>query len=171
MNGRLSVHRDGYAFVIPDEPVLNVNGDIYVGKEEAERGMHGDRVAIRIKRLDRDGRAHGEIMEVLKRANLTVVGEFRIRRRSNFVVPHDERIRQWVEIPEGMAIPAAAGSPDRVGARAVEVNSEADLDGMIVTVEIIDFGEDGDRPAGRAVAILGNPDDFAIDLQLLTHTH
>ena len=63
--------------------------------------MHGDRVVVRITRIERDGRADGEIVEVLRRAHPTVVGEFRVRQRGNFVVPHDDRIRQWIEIPEG----------------------------------------------------------------------
>ncbi len=171
IHGRLSVHRDGYGFVIPDEPVPGVKGDIYLSKEDAERGMHGDRVAIRIQRLERDGRAHGQIMEVLKRAHPTIVGEFRIRRRGNFVVPHDERIRQWIEVIEGMAIPPAAVSQDRVGARAVAVHSESDLEGMIVTVEILDYGDDGDRPAGRVIEVLGKPDDFGIDVEILIRAH
>jgi len=133
--GRLSVHRDGYGFVTPEEPVPGLKGDVYLGKEDADRAMHGDRVAIRIKRLERDGRAHGEIMEVVKRAHTSIVGEFRVRKRGNFVVPHDDRIRQWIEIPEGMAIPAGGVSVDRVGARAVEVHSEEDLDGLIVTAD------------------------------------
>ena len=41
-----------------------------------------------------------------KRAHPTVVGEFRIGRRGQYVVPHDDRIQQWIEIPEGMEIPA-----------------------------------------------------------------
>lgn len=171
IHGRLNVHRDGYGFVIPDEPVPGVKGDIYMGKEEAERAMHGDRVAIRIKRLERDGRAHGEIMEVLKRAHATIVGEFRRRRRGDFVVPHDERIRQWIEIPEGFALPGAGASVNRVGTKALEVRSTEDLDGLIVTAEIIDFGEDGDRPLGRVVEILGHPDDFGIDVEILIRSH
>jgi len=170
IQGRLSVHRDGYGFVMPDEPVPGVKGDIYIGKEDAERAMHGDRVAVRIKRLDHDGRAHGEIMEVLRRAHPAVVGEFRIRRRGNFVVPHDDRIRQWIEIPEGMEIPPAP-SADRVGTRAVQIRSVADLEGMIVNAEIVDFGEEGDRPAGRIIEILGHPDDFGIDVEILIRAH
>ena len=165
------MHRDGYGFVTPEEPVPGLKGDIYLGKEDADRAMHGDRVAIRIKRLERDGRAHGEIVEVVKRAHASIVGEFRIRRRGNFVVPHDERIRQWIEIPEGMAIPAGGGSVDRVGARPVEVHSEEDLDGMIVTAEILDYGEDGERPAGRVIEILGRPDDFGVDVEILIRAH
>jgi ribonuclease R len=109
---------------------------------------------------------------VLRRANPTVVGEFRIRRRGDFVVPHDQRIRQWIEIPEGMAIPATErAAAHRVGAREVEVHSVEDLDGMIVNVEIVDFGEEGDRPVGRVIEILGHPDDFGVDVEILIRAH
>ena len=37
--GRLSVHRDGYAFVIPDEPIPGLRGDVYIAKESAQRGI------------------------------------------------------------------------------------------------------------------------------------
>jgi ribonuclease R len=67
--------------------------------------MHGDRVVVRIGRIEAGGRADGEIVKVLKRAHPAVVGEFRIGRRGQFVVPQDGRIRQWIEIPEGLEIP------------------------------------------------------------------
>ena len=70
--------------------------------------MHGDRVVVRIARIEGDGRADGEIVKILRRAHQTVVGEFRVRKRGCFVVPHDERIRQWIEIPEGMELPPAS---------------------------------------------------------------
>jgi ribonuclease R len=169
IEGRLNVHRDGYAFLIPDKPVPGVEGDVYITKEEAYKAMHGDRVAIRLKRGDR-GRISGEIMQVVKRAHPSVVGEFRIRSRGNFVVPHEDRIRQWIEIPKGMEFPKKKASADRVGARPVEVKTVADLEGMIVNVEIVDFG-DGDRPMGRVTEILGKPDDFGIDVEILIRSH
>ena len=169
--GRLNVHRDGYGFVIPEVPVPGLRGDVYIPKESASRAMHGDRVVARISRIERDGKADGEIVRVLRRAHLTVVGEFRIRRTGNFVVPHDDRIRQWIEIPEDMALPARQVTVDRVGASAITVSTVEDLDGMIVTAEILDFGEDGDRPVGRIIEILGMPDDFGIDVEILIRSH
>jgi ribonuclease R len=169
IEGRLNVHRDGYAFLIPDKPVPGVDGDVYVTKEEAHKAMHGDRVAIRLKRGDR-GRIHGEIMQVVRRAHPSVVGEFRVRRRGNYVVPHEDRIRQWIEIPEGMEFPPKKASANRVGARAVDVKSIDDLDGMIVNVEIVDFG-DGERPIGRVTEILGKADDFGVDVEILIRSH
>ncbi|MCU1339072.1 MAG: RNAse [Bryobacterales bacterium] len=169
--GRLNVHRDGYGFVIPDVPVPGLRGDVYIPKESASRAMHGDRVVARISRIERDGKADGEIVRVLRRAHPTVVGEFRIRRSGFFVVPHDERIRQWIEIPEDMALPPVQVTVNRVGAPPIVVSKVEDLDGMVVTAEIIDFGEDGDRPVGRIVEILGRPDDFGIDVEILIRAH
>jgi ribonuclease R len=171
IEGRLSVHRDGYGFVIPSEPVPGVRGDIFLPKSQAERAMHGDRVTVRLKRIEHDGRAEGEIVEVTRRAHPSVVGEFRIRRSGDFVVPHDERIRQWIEIPQGMALPKAGASVHRVGATALEVKSVEDLDGLIVNAEILDFGEDGERPVGRVTEILGHPDDFGIDVEIQIRAH
>ncbi len=71
-------------FLISDRPLDWIQGDIYIPAESASKAMHGDRVIVRIARVDRDKRADGEIVRVLKRAHATVVGEFRIRRRGNF---------------------------------------------------------------------------------------
>lgn len=104
--GRLSMHRDGgYGFVMPDHPIEGLKGDIYVPKESTQHAMHGDRVVVRIARIERDGKADGEIIKVLRRAHPTVVGEFRVRAKGNFVVPQDDRIQQWIVIPDGMEIP------------------------------------------------------------------
>src|SRR5215831_12239357 len=55
-SGALQVHRDGYAFVTPQFPIAGLRGDIYVPKDQAERAMHGDRVVVRIGRIEPDGR-------------------------------------------------------------------------------------------------------------------
>jgi ribonuclease R len=82
-------------------------------------------------------------------------------------VPHDERIQQWIEIPEGLEIPPDLSTADRVGAAPVEVASVEDLDGMIVNVEILEFPEDGERAIGRVIEILGHPDDFGVDVEIV----
>ena len=96
------MHRDGYAFLISDRPLENVRGDVYIPRESAQTAMHGDRVVVHMARIEGDGRADGEIAQVLRRAHQTVVGEFCVSARGCYVVPHDERIRQWIDIPEGM---------------------------------------------------------------------
>ena len=166
--GRLNVHRDGYGFLISDRPIEGITGDVYIPADSAAKAMHGDRVVVRIGRIEPDGRADGEIVKILKRAHPTVVGEFRTGRRGRYVIPHDERIQQWIEIPEGLELPAATGpNPDRIGAAAVPVSSAAELEGMIVNVELIDFEE----PAGRVIEVLGYPDDFGVDVEIVIRKH
>jgi ribonuclease R len=169
--GRLHMHRDGYGFLISDRPIEGVTGDVYIPPDSAQQAMHGDRVLIRIARIEAGGRADGEIVKVLKRAHPTVVGEFRIRRRGCFVVPQDERIKQWIEIPEGMEIPPPGASPDRIGIKPVEVRNVEDMDGMIVNVEMLEFSEDGGQAVGRVIEILGRPDDFGVDVEVVIRKH
>jgi len=150
--GRFHAHRDGYGFVTPETPISNLRGDVYLSKEAAARAMHGDRVVIRIGRIEPDGRANGEIVRVMRHAHPSVVGEFRLARKGYVVVPHDDRIHQWIEIPESMALPVRHSSADRVGnldPKGIHVETPKDLAGLIVTAQILDFGEDGERPVGR----------------------
>ena len=133
--------------------------------------MHGDRVLIRIARIERDGRADGEILKVLARAHPTVVGEFRIRQRGSFVVPHDERIHEWIEIPEGMEIPPAGKSIDRVGVEPIVVTDITQMEGLIVNVELLEFPDRSESAVGRVIEILGRPDDFGVDVEIVIRKH
>ncbi len=169
--GRLQMHRDGYGFLVPDRPIENLRGDIFLPPATAAKAMHGDRLVVRVGRIDSDGRAEGEIVRILRRAHQTVVGEFRVRLKGNYVIPHDDRIQQWIAIPEGLEIPPHALTGDRVGARPVEVSEPADLDGMIVNVELLEFPEGQGNAAGRVTEILGYPDDFGVDVEIVIRKH
>jgi ribonuclease R len=170
--GRLSMHRDGYGFLISERPIEGIQGDIFLPPEEAQKAMHGDRVIVRITRIEAGGRADGHIVKILRRAHPTVVGEFRIGKRGCYVKPHDERIHHWIDIPEGMEIPERTTVPlDRIGVEARTVSSFEELDGMIVNVELLDFGEHGASPAGRVIEILGHPDDFGVDVEIVIRKH
>jgi ribonuclease R len=169
--GRLSVHRDGYGFLISERPIEGIQGDVFLPPEEAQKAMHGDRVIVRIARIEAGGRADGYLVKILRRAHPTVVGEFRIGRRGCYVKPQDERIQRWIDIPEGMEIPeSTAGPMDRIGVEARTMSSVEELDGMIVNVELLDFGERGASPAGRVIEILG-PDDFGVDVEIVIRKH
>jgi ribonuclease R len=105
--GRLSMHRDGYGFVIPESPELTkrISGDIYVSPNNIGPAMHGDRVMVELGAIRADGRAEGRIVRVVGRAHPTVVGVFHYGNRYNFVSPMDEKITLDIIIPRGMEIP------------------------------------------------------------------
>lgn len=169
--GRLHMHRDGYGFLIAERPIEGIVGDIFLPPETAETAMHGDRVVVRIARIEHDGRADGEIVKVLKRAQPTVVGEFRIGRRGQYVVPQDERVHQWIEIPDGLEFPPAGPVTDRIGVTPPRVSSIEELVGMVVNVELLEYPERGASPVGRVIEILGRPDDFGVDVEIVIRKH
>jgi len=171
VSGRLSIHRDGFGFLIPDQPLENVQGDIFLPPSEAAEGMHGDRALVHITRFGGEGRAEGEVIRILRRAHITVVGEFRVRKRGNFVVPSDDRIQQWIEIPEGLELPAHPENVDRVGPAPRQITQVEDLDGMIVNVEVVEFPEGGEHGVGRVIEILGDKDDFGVDVEIMIRKH
>lgn len=169
--GRLSVHRDGYGFVIPLQKVEGISGDIFIPPSAVSQAMHGDRVLAHITYTGGDGKAEGTILKILNRAHQTVVGEFRVRRRGNWVKPNDDRLQQWIYIPEGMEIPPPPKTEDRIGAKPIDVKNAEEMDGMVVNVELLEFPADGEDGVGRVIEILGYPDDFGVDVEIIIRKH
>jgi ribonuclease R len=109
--GRLSMHRDGFGFVIPELSSLDerlktrLAGDIFIPPPAVGSAMHGDRVLVEIGNIRPDGRAEGRIVRLIGRAHSTVVGKFHYGSRRNYVTPIDQKITQEIVIPEGMERP------------------------------------------------------------------
>src|SRR6266446_96891 len=109
--GRLTMHRDGFGFVIPDATSLDANlkarlaGDVFIAPHATGSSMHGDRVLVEVGTVRSDGRAEGRIIRSLSRAHPTVVGIFHYGHRHNYVKPIDEKVTQEILIPPGMENP------------------------------------------------------------------
>jgi ribonuclease R len=109
--GRLSMHRDGFGFVIPEasslaEPLkAKLAGDIFIPPPAVGSAMHGDRVLVEIGNIRPDGRAEGRIIRLIGRAHSTVVGKFHYGTRGNYVTPIDQKITQEIVIPPGLEYP------------------------------------------------------------------
>ncbi len=107
MTGRLVCHRDGYGFVIPEQPLPKLQGDIYIGPHWMGSAMHGDHVLVTEIRVRQAGRAEGRIHRILKRAHATIVGRFHFGTPFNYVVAYEEKILQQIMIPKGQEFPVA----------------------------------------------------------------
>jgi ribonuclease R len=189
--GRLSMHRDGFGFVIPDPTSMDerlkakLSGDIFIPPPAVGNAMHGDRVAVEVTAIRPDGRAEGRIIRPLHRAHSTIVGIFHYGRGHNYVTPIDQKITQEIVIPQGMEIPENSAKPDVIpsGARNLArtkkqslhrvLGEEAqrrtwdDLENVVVDVEITDWPSTTQRPKGRVVEILGYQDDFGVDVEII----
>src|SRR5713226_447328 len=111
--GRLTMHRDGFGFVIPEissaSPALKsrLSGDIFVPPHAVGSAMHGDRVLVEVTNVRNDGRSEGRILRPVDRAHPTVVGVFHYGSRHNYVTPMDQKISQEIVIPHGQEIPSS----------------------------------------------------------------
>ena len=201
--GRLTMHRDGFGFVIPEATSLDPNlkarlaGDVFIPPHSTASSMHGDRVLVEVSAVRPDGRAEGRIVRSLSRAHPTVVGIFHYGHRHNYVKPIDEKVTQGIVIPPGMeqpqspvssepALSEAEGppvvktspteprkpqkkkSPDRViGEEAAVHTGWQDLEGVVVDVEITDWPSATQNPRGRVIEILGEEEDFGVDVEIM----
>ena len=141
VSGKVAAHRDGFGFVIPDEP----GADLFLSDKEMQKVLHGDRVRARVTGTDRRGRQEGTIVEVVERANTHIIGRLLNEGGVWIVSPEDQRMNQDILI---------AGSPGK--ARS----------GQVVSVELIEQPARFQQPTGRIVEVLGELDDPGMEIEI-----
>lgn len=142
VTGRLSTHRDGYGFVIPDEG----GDDVFIPARYLRDNMHGDRVVVRLQSRGASGRREGRVVETLERGFTRIVGRFESTGDDGLVIPDEPKLSIAI------AIPAAA----RLKARP----------GQMVVAEITSYPAGRRGASGRIIEVLGNRDDP--DVEFLT---
>ncbi len=139
--GKVSAHRDGFGFVIPDEP----GEDLFLNDKEMQKVLHGDKVLAKVTGTDRRGRKEGTIVEVVSRANSHVIGRLLNENGVWLIAPEDKRIGQDILV---------AGGPGFAKA------------GQIVSVELVDQPSRFKQPTGRVVEVLGDLDDPGMEIEI-----
>jgi ribonuclease R len=179
IRGRLVHHADGYGFVVPDVALPNVDGDIFIPRDQIEDAMHGDHVVAKITRLSGQTgarRAEGRIVRIIGRAHPSVVGQFRYVSRGAVVVPYDPRVQHEIDLMPGEELSAAlreqllpAGKEQ--SQRSRRLPHIAKLDGAVVNVELLHYPRGGAAPVGRVIEILGRPGDLGVDTEIIIRKH
>jgi ribonuclease R len=173
--GRMVAHRDGYGFVVPDNPIPRVEGDLFIGRDSMADAMHGDRVLARVERRRADGRAEGRVVQIIEREHPTLVGLFRYGPHGNVVLPYDTRIQHEVSIPPGDELTAElrekSGVTEGGGAASIRRLRLPELDGAVVNVEITRYPKGGLAPVGRVLEILGRPGEIGVDVEIIIRKH
>jgi ribonuclease R len=180
LTGRLVLHYDGYGFVVPDKPIPQLNGDVFIPRDAIEDAMHGDHVVVKVQRtgtLAGTQRAEGRIVGVLGRAHLSVVGLFRYGPRGSVVLPYDIRLQHEIEIPPGSELTPELrkklGLPDlkEQGAQRKRLPRLPELEGSVVNVELLRYPRGGTAPTGRVIEILGRPGELGVDIEIIIRKH
>ncbi len=150
---RVQGHRDGYGFAMPLAPADGGERgeDIYLNARQMHFVFDGDEVLVTVTGVDRRGRQEGKVVEVLKRANTSIVGRYQEESGIGFVIPDNQRISQQILIP-----PADKGE-----ARP----------GQIVTAEITAYPTRQLGAKGRISEILGDHLDPGLEIDVAIRSH
>jgi ribonuclease R len=183
-----STSREDDLFIPPNELNGAMQGD-EVLVDEAPPGRPG---------VDGKARRSGRILRILTRRNPTVVGIFHYARNHgrrvydsppnatanfNYVTPLDERMTQPILIPDDpagpegqLALPPSDSEAHRtIGDEAKRIVTLPDtpdpLEGLAVDIEITAFPTLSKPPRGRILEVLGHPDDFGVDVEIVIRKH
>jgi ribonuclease R len=147
VSGTVQGHPDGFGFLVPDEG----GADLFLDAKEMHKVLHGDRVTARRIGTDRRGRPEGEIVDVLERANRTIVGRFYEERGIAFVVAENRRINQDLLVPPG----------ERGKARS----------GDVVVVEVAEQPSPQREAIVRVMEVLGSYTDPGMEIEIALRKH
>jgi ribonuclease R len=142
VRGRISVHRDGYGFVVPE----GGGEDIFIPGKFMKGALHGDLVEATAGQSRMGGnKLDGRIVAVVERATTRIVGRYEESRRGAVVISDDQRLN------------LVAAIPPKGRAKAE--------DGQQVVAELTSYPAGGRPAEGRIVEILGWPDDPEVEVQ------
>ncbi len=131
VTGYFEAHKDGYGFVVPEEPSKR---DIFIPARATLGAMDNDRV---IARIENPVRREGRIVRILERAHTRVAGTFETSRIGFYVRSKNKSVLFDLYI-----------APENRG-------KAKDRDSVIA--EIISYPTDTRPPAGRVIRIIEKP--------------
>ncbi len=154
--GTLDAKPKGFGFVIPSDE--KEKDDIFITEENMGSAMNGDLVVVRLpekkvkKKKKFAGRlGSGKIVEILRRANETVVGVLKGSKRLNYVVPDNASLFKDIYVSDD------------------DLNG-AEFDDKVV-VKIIQWPTRHLPPEGEVINVLGREGAPGVDLQSIVHQY
>ena len=138
--GTFSGTARGFGFV----SVQGEEEDLFIPESCVHGAMPGDTVKVQVLPPRRGGRKEAEVVEILERAVVSVVGTYEQSANFGFVVPDDGRLGRDIFIPK----------EHRNGAE----------DGMKVVARIADYGDERRNPEGKIEEVLGPWDAPGVDV-------
>ncbi len=146
--GRVQGHRDGFGFVIPDQPGEE---DLFISPRQMQSVMDGDKVLVSVEGRNRFGKREARIVEVAERAVTELVGIYKREGGAHFLAPQNKRINKEVLISDMGGLKPSTGDHIRteivqypgadrhVLVKLLEIIATPDEPGMEVDVALRNF--------------------------------
>jgi len=141
--GRVQGHRDGFGFVLPDDRQME---DLFLSPRQMRAVLDGDRVLVSIEGRNRFGKHEARIVEVLERANTTIVGSYRSEAGIHFIEPANRRLGRDVLI--------------------IQMNGLSPRQGDHVSAEIVRISDTDPNILVRLQEIVASPDDAGMEVEV-----
>ncbi|WP_066149742.1 ribonuclease R [Anoxybacillus sp. P3H1B] len=148
VRGKVTGHSKGFAFVVPEDPLLD---DIFIPPSELKNAMHGDTVLVRINPHASGARKEGTIVRIIERGVTEIVGTYTESKNFGFVIPDDKKIVNDIFIPKH----AANGA----------------VEGHKVVVRLTTYPEGRISAEGEIIQILGHKNDPGVDILSIIYKH
>lgn len=146
--GKFQGNSRGFGFVLPDFD----EEDVFIPANAVNGAMHGDRVIARLhKSIPGEKHREGEIIQIIERANKTVVGKFDKSDHFGFVTPDHTRLTGDIYIPKDYMNGAQKGQK--------------------VVVEITKWPEANRNAEGRIIEVLGHENDAGVDVMSIIRAY
>lgn len=142
ITGTYRANQKGFGFVTVPES----ESDIYISEDNTGGAFDQDEVEVVLTKTEGTKNREGKIVRILSRGITRVVGLYEKRqgREYGFVRPDNQKILKDVFIPAGM--------------------EKGAVNGHKVVAELTSYGEDGRKPEGRIVEIIGHVSDPGTDI-------
>jgi ribonuclease R len=139
----------GFGFVEPDKKNMN---DIFVPLDYTKGAMHKDRVVVKIIKKEMNSKKpEGEIVKIVERHNITIVGTFEKVKDFGFVIPDDKKIFYDFYVHKGY------------------INNARN--GQKVVCEVTKWPSARRNPEAKVVEILGNQNELQTDIKGIIKLH
>lgn len=146
--GKFQGHARGFGFVLPDIG----DDDVFIPSNAINGAMHGDRVIARLNRtLPGERHREGEIIQIISRANKSIVGKLDLSEHFGFVKPDHNRLSGDIFIPKEYLNGAKQGQK--------------------VVVQIDKWPQKNRNAEGRIIEILGDEDEAGVDVMSIIRAY
>ena len=146
--GRVQGHRDGFGFLVTDEPGAS---DLFLSPVQMKNVLDGDRVLVSIEGRNRFGKREARIVEIVERGTTDLVGIYQPQGGMHFLSPQNRRLAREVPITDLHDLTPADGDHIRCQitqypgrkqqllVELVEIIASPDEPGMEIEVAVRNF--------------------------------
>ena len=140
--GTLDLSAKGSGYIICDD----FEDDVYIASNNINKALNKDEVEFYVYKRRKNGRAEGEITNIIKREKTEYVGVIQIQKNMNyaFVVADSNKMYKDIFVPINKTFKAE--------------------DGDKVIVKLEDWPEKSDSPNGKVIQVLGKPGDHNTEI-------